>query len=165
MRCRGFAYRDVAAAQAAEARGAEQRRGRHAAALARQAQEGGALADGAGERPARGGAGARRRAAPRPQPISRSAVCPPKPCAPRGNSERSMPEGAAARWATLLRRGRRAAATYQGAAQKSICEEHLKELAFLVKTDGKEAVQAVACPLKKIEAATFRKIIKIFYFI
>lgn len=46
-------------------------------------------------------------------------------------------------------------ATYQGAAQKSICEEHLKELAFLVKTDGKEAVQAVACPLKKIEAATF----------
>jgi len=46
-------------------------------------------------------------------------------------------------------------AVYQGAQQKAICEEHLTELALLVKTYGKEAVHSEACPLRKFDASTF----------
>lgn len=44
---------------------------------------------------------------------------------------------------------------YQGSRQKTICEEHLSELALLVKTYGKEAVHKEACPTRKFDASTF----------
>lgn len=46
-------------------------------------------------------------------------------------------------------------ATFNGASEKPQCEEHLQELALLADTYGVEIVEKIACPLRKIEAATF----------
>lgn len=46
-------------------------------------------------------------------------------------------------------------ATYQGAAQKLICEEHLSELALLVKTNGMESVREEPCSIRSYDASTF----------
>lgn len=45
--------------------------------------------------------------------------------------------------------------TYNGAAQKSICEEHLQELELLAKTYGVETVHKVACPIRKFDASIY----------
>lgn len=46
-------------------------------------------------------------------------------------------------------------ATYKGTANKIICDEHLDELELLAQTSGIETKAKQACPIKKIEAATF----------
>lgn len=46
-------------------------------------------------------------------------------------------------------------AAYQGNQQKSICEEHLRELELLVETYGKETIHKEACPIRKFDASTF----------
>ena len=46
-------------------------------------------------------------------------------------------------------------ATYHGASQKIICDEHLQELELLAETYGVETVQKVAAPLLKVEASTY----------
>lgn len=46
-------------------------------------------------------------------------------------------------------------AAYQGNQQKAICEEHLSELALLVKTYGKETMHKEACPIRQFDASTF----------
>src|ERR1700733_3809634 len=44
---------------------------------------------------------------------------------------------------------------YSGAHQKEICNEHLDELESLAETFGVSCAAKLACPVKKIEAATF----------
>lgn len=46
-------------------------------------------------------------------------------------------------------------AVYQGSDQKHVCEEHLSELALLVKTFGMEALHSEPCPIRKFDASTF----------
>lgn len=46
-------------------------------------------------------------------------------------------------------------ATYLGAQQKAICEEHLQELELLLETYGVESIQKEACPLRKIDASSY----------
>lgn len=44
---------------------------------------------------------------------------------------------------------------YRGGDDKSVCEEHLNELARLAETYGVEPVEQIACPLRKVEVATY----------
>lgn len=44
---------------------------------------------------------------------------------------------------------------YQGAAEKELCHDHLKELELLVQTYGLEAVAKEACPVRKFDASTY----------
>jgi GTP-binding protein HflX len=44
---------------------------------------------------------------------------------------------------------------YQGSSKKTICEEHLNELALLVETFGVETAGKVMCPLRKFDASTY----------
>jgi GTP-binding protein HflX len=46
-------------------------------------------------------------------------------------------------------------ATYNGAAQRPICEEHIEELSLLAKTFGVEVVGKFPCQNRKCDAATF----------
>lgn len=47
-------------------------------------------------------------------------------------------------------------ATYHGSAsQRMACEEHLEELALLVKTYGTDRVDQCACPVRKCDASTY----------
>lgn len=45
--------------------------------------------------------------------------------------------------------------TYQGTAQRPICEEHLEELELLAKTFGIAVVHREACPIRKFDASIF----------
>lgn len=46
-------------------------------------------------------------------------------------------------------------AVYQGSTQKTVCEEHLQELAQLITTYGMEKVGVAACPIRQFDASTF----------
>lgn len=46
-------------------------------------------------------------------------------------------------------------ATYHGAAQKEICQEHLEELELLVKTYGVETIHKELCALRKFDASIY----------
>lgn len=45
--------------------------------------------------------------------------------------------------------------TYQGAAQKKVCEEHLEELELLAKTFGVETARKEICVIRKFDASIF----------
>lgn len=45
--------------------------------------------------------------------------------------------------------------TYQGSAQRSICEEHLDELELLVKTYGVDTIHKEACAIRKFDASIY----------
>jgi GTP-binding protein HflX len=44
---------------------------------------------------------------------------------------------------------------YKGTAQRTICEEHLDELALLAKTLGVEVIDKIPCQVRKFDASTF----------
>ncbi|MCB1149199.1 MAG: GTPase HflX [Chlamydiia bacterium] len=46
-------------------------------------------------------------------------------------------------------------ATFSGASDRESCQEHLAELAFLADTYGVEVIAEKACPLRRVDPATF----------